>query len=92
MLVRVLFDNVGSKTVSANGIVVQPQQYDDNTRQPRPLDRWVCGENRFVAIQNYLEFYITPGCEIFVEPNNSIQGTVRMDWTLEEFFASGGST
>jgi len=78
--------------VKANGIVVQPQQYDDEARQPRPLDKQVCGENRFVAILNYLEFYITPGCEIFVEPNDSIQGTVRMDWTLEEFFATGGST
>lgn len=83
---------MGSKTVKANGIVVQPQQYDDEARQPRPLDKQVCGENRFVAILNYLEFYITPGCEIFVEPNDSIQGTVRMDWTLEEFFATGGST
>jgi hypothetical protein len=32
ILVRVLYDNVGSKTVKADGIVVQPQQFDDDTR------------------------------------------------------------
>lgn len=91
-MIRVLFDNVGKKTVKANGVVIQPQLFDDETRQPKELDKLVCGENRFVTLNNYLEFFITPGCEILVEPNDAIEGAVRMDWTLNEFYASGGTT
>lgn len=72
VMVRVLYDNVGSKTVKANGNVVQPQDFDDEQRLPRELDKVTCGENRFVSLANYLEFYITPGCKILIEPNDSI--------------------
>jgi len=51
-----------------------------------------CGENRFVGIQNYLEFYLTPGCEISVEPKDSLMASVRLDWSLADFYASGGVT
>lgn len=51
-----------------------------------------CGENRWVSIQNYLEFYITPGCEIEVRPKDAIRSNVRMEWTLAEFYADGGTT
>ena len=70
--VRVLYDNVGSKTVKANGNVIQPMGFDDISRLPLELPKQTCGENRFVTLANYLEFYITPGCKILVEPNNSI--------------------
>ena len=86
-MIRVLYDNVGKKTVKANGQVIQPQLFDDETRQPKELDRLVCGENRLMTLTNYLEFFITPGCEILVEPNDSIEGAVRMDWTLTEFYS-----
>jgi hypothetical protein len=33
---------------------------------------------------------ITPGCNIFVTPVDSITGGVRLSWTLNEFYASGG--
>jgi len=51
-----------------------------------------CGENRFVGIENYLEFYITPGCDIIIEPRDAIMTKVRMEWTMAEFFADGGTT
>lgn len=41
---------------------------------------------------NILEFYITAGCTLEVAPRNAIQTKVRMEWTLEEFFADGGTT
>ena len=51
-----------------------------------------CGENRFVGIENFLEFYITRNCEIVVQPLDSIKTKVRMEWTLAEFYAQGGVT
>jgi hypothetical protein len=43
-------------------------------------------------VVNILEFYITAGCTLEVAPRNAIQTKVRMEWTLEEFFADGGTT
>lgn len=51
-----------------------------------------CGENRFIGVQNILEFYITAGCNVVVKPRNAIQTLVRMEWSMEEFFADGGTT
>lgn len=51
-----------------------------------------CGENRFVGIENYLEFWIEPGCNLKIYPKDSIQAKVRMDWSMAEFFADGGTT
>jgi hypothetical protein len=49
-----------------------------------------CGENRFVGVQNFLEFYITPGCVVYVSPRNAIVGGVRLEWTMSEFYSTGG--
>lgn len=51
-----------------------------------------CGENRFVGVENFLEFILTPYCEISVKPLDSIYSNVRMQWTMSEFYASGGTT
>jgi len=51
-----------------------------------------CGENRFVGIENFLEFYITSGCDIVVEPRDAIMTKVRMEWSLAEFYSDGGTT
>jgi len=50
-----------------------------------------CGENRFVGgIDNYLEFIVTPDCVVSVNPIDSFAANVRLDWTLDEFYANGG--
>ena len=66
--------------------------YDDDLQGPKPLTKATCGENRFVALSNVLEFYITPGCTIEIKPRDAIVGLVRMDWTMEEFYAAGGTS
>jgi len=35
---------------------------------------------------------LEPGCDLLVQPKDSIQAKVRMDWTMDEFFAEGGTT
>lgn len=51
-----------------------------------------CGENRYVGVENYLEFMMTPWCLIEVKPVDAIVSNVRMAWTMAEFYASGGPT
>jgi hypothetical protein len=52
-----------------------------------------CGENRYIGVQNILEFYINADdCEISIKPRNAIQTMVRMEFTMEEFFQFEGGT
>jgi len=43
-------------------------------------------------VRNILEFYLDAGCEIKIKPRNAIQTMIRMEWSMEEFFADGGTT
>jgi hypothetical protein len=53
----------------------------------------VCGDNRFVGVENFLEFYIDSNdCEITVRPRDAIATKVRMEWTLSQFYSDGGTT
>ena len=49
-----------------------------------------CGENRFVGVYNYLQFWIEPGCRLYVAPRDAIMLAVRLEWTFEEFFKEDG--
>lgn len=50
-----------------------------------------CGENRInVGGTNFLEFFIEPDCDIKIVPKDMIRGMVRLDWTLDGFYAAGG--
>ncbi len=52
----------------------------------------VCGTNRYIGVQNFLEFYLTPGCTLNIIPRDAILVSVRLQWTLNEFFTSGETT
>jgi hypothetical protein len=57
-----------------------------------PVEQKFCGENRYVGVKNILEFYLTKGCTLHIVPRDAIQSMVRMEWSVADFFASGGST
>lgn len=83
----------GSIQVTANGKKKSYTPWDDDLGRHGPLTKTKgCGENRFVGIENFLEFYISPGCEILLEPKDAIMTKVRMDWSLAEFYSDGGTT
>lgn len=91
--IKIPYPIAGSIAVSVAGTKVEPNKYDDNILAPALLTKDKgCGENRYVGVENYLEFWIEPGCEIHVEPKDSIMAKVRMDWTMAEFFSDGGTT
>ena len=65
--------------------------WDNALGRPAQLTKLAgCGENRFVGVENFLEFYITTDCEIKIVPRDSISVAVRLDWTLAEFYADDG--
>ena len=66
--------------------------WDDNIAGYQEVQQSYCGENRFIGLVNILEFYITSGCDLEIKPRNVIQTKVRMDFSLEAFFSSGGTT
>lgn len=90
--VTIPYPTTSAFTVKANGQKVVPNSFDDAKGQPKPLDKNNCGENRYVGLANFLEFYITPGCEITLRTRDAITSSVRLEWTLEDFYADGGTT
>lgn len=49
-----------------------------------------CGENRYMGVFNYLQFWIEPGCTLLIRPRDAIMLTIRLEWTMKEFFADDG--
>ena len=87
---KIPYPVAGSMKVFADNRPQESTPWDEKLGRAEPLKKLRCGENRFVGIENYLEFYIRPGCEIRVEPRDAIVTKVRMEWTLDEFYRSGG--
>ena len=90
---KIPYPVAGSYTVKANGKLREYTPWNKDLGRHSPLQlNSGCGENRYVGVENFLEFYLTPGCEILVEPRDAIMTKVRLEWTLAEFYADGGVT
>lgn len=91
--IRIPYPNAGSYTVWANGQEMPYTPWDEALGRHAPLTQAQgCGENRFVGVENFLDFFLTPGCEIEIKPRDAIMTSVRLEWTLEEFYADQGVT
>ena len=91
---KVPYPNAGSYSVKVNGKIVEPEGFDSETSKPKLInpDTATCGVNRYVGIENYLEFFVTPGCIVNIVPRDAILTSVRLNWTAAEFFAGDGAT
>lgn len=90
---KVHYWNAGSFEVHADGKKVDPTPFDKNIGASAELSGYRgCGENRYVGVKNYLEFIMTPYCLIEIKPVDAILSNVRMSWTMDEFYDSGGVT
>lgn len=94
IIVKIDYPKAGGYQIRnwATGKVVKENAWDDDIKAQGYIESKYCGENRFVGVLNILEFYLPSGCTIDIEPVDSIQTLVRMDWTLEEYFWAGGTT
>lgn len=66
--------------------------WDETLGAPAVLPKSTCGEYRYQGVENVLEFYLTAGCEVQINPEQAITTNVRLDWTLDEFYSGGGVT
>ena len=80
--------------------------YDENKNKILPTDwdpvarTWAavtgryCGEFRYEGVLNRLQFYIEnfndSGCVLYVYPRDAVMLGIRLEFTLDEFFADGG--
>jgi len=58
------------------------------------ISNFTCGQNKWVPVQNVLQFYITNeiDCVLTLKTIDSIQLSMRFDTTVKEFFANNGPT
>ena len=90
---KIPYPVAGSYSVTANGKKMESTPWSKDLGSAQPLQKTKgCGEFRYVGVKNFLEFYLTAGCEILVEPRDAIMTKVRLEWTLAEFYADGGTT
>jgi len=90
--IRIAYPSAVSRNVAKDGSIIEYNMWDEKLRQYGPILQTKCGENRYMGVVNILEFYITSDCELKVTPRDAIQTLVRMEWTLDAFFADGGTT
>ena len=89
--IKVPYWNAGAYSVSVDNVQIPYTPWDSSIGAPAALTgNKGCGENRFVGVKNFLEFILTPGCVVYVNPVDAITANVRMSWTLNQFYASGG--
>lgn len=95
MTVKIAYPSALSRSVLKDGEVIEYNTWD-KTIPPNGMygviTQSACGENRYIAVKNILEFYIDAGCRLDVIPRDAIQTSVRLEWTMDEFFAAGGTT
>lgn len=89
---KIAYPSSESRAIYVDDKLIQPNQWDDSIQMYGEIKQKFCGENRYIGVQNILEFYITAGCNVVVKPRNAIQTLVRMEWSMEAFFADGGTT
>jgi len=90
--VSIYYPNAGAYAVyNANKQVIQPTEWDHNSETWADISGYKgCGENRFEGVINRLEFWMEPGCRLYVIPRDAIMLGIRLEFSVKEFFASGG--
>lgn len=92
MTIRIAYPGAESRSITKDGEIVEYNEWDDSINGYGPIKQTKCGENRFIGVKNILEFYITDGCTLQIQPRDAIQTLVRMEWSFDEFYAEGGTT
>jgi len=89
---RIRYAEAGAYQVHVNGAEVPFNDWNTDIGQYGPILKTTCGENRYVGVKNFMEFYITPGCEVMILPKKAVMSSVRMEQTLADFYSGGGTS
>lgn len=90
---KILYPNAGTYWLyDSNGDRIQPIVFDPEGTATtlEDITRTSCGEHRYDMTTTTLEFYMNQGCQFTIKSVDAIQGFVRIDWTMAEFFADDG--
>jgi hypothetical protein len=90
--IRIYYPSALSRNIIINGKVIDYNKWDQDINQYGELKGTTCGENRYIGVKNIFEFYLTSGCTLQIVPRDAVSGMVRMEWTLKNFYADGGTT
>jgi hypothetical protein len=89
---RIAYPSAQSRNIVKDGKIIEFNQWDEKLHMYGPVQGEFCGENRYIGVKNIFEFYLTTNCELKIQPRDAIQTLVRMEWTMDAFFANGGTT
>jgi len=89
---KVQYPESGAYEVYVNNVEITINSWDASLGAPGVLTKNKgCGEYRYVGVKNYMDVYMTPGCEIEIRKRDGVLTNVRMEWTVAEFYADGGT-
>mmetsp|Transcript_29160 Transcript_29160/g.43945 ORF Transcript_29160/g.43945 Transcript_29160/m.43945 type:complete len:81 (-) Transcript_29160:1113-1355(-) len=70
--VRIAYPSSEARQIKKNSAYIPPNDWDDIKKEYGVITQRFCGENRYIATKNILEFYLNTGCEISISPRNAI--------------------
>jgi hypothetical protein len=89
---KVQYPESGAYEVYINNVEVTINSWDASLGAPGLLTKTKgCGEYRYVGVKNYLDVFMTPGCELEIRKRDGVLTNVRMEWTVADFYADGGT-
>ena len=73
VIIRIAYPSAQSRNIVKDGKIVEFNQWIEKEHMYGPVKGDFCGENRYVGVQNNLEFYLTAGdCELKIQPRDAI--------------------
>jgi hypothetical protein len=73
VILRIRYPKPGTYIVKdKDGKEIKANGWDATIQQPSMIKGLYCGENRYVGVENTLDFYLPPNCNISIEPIDSI--------------------
>ena len=70
--IKIAYPSAMAFSITKDDKIVEMNKWDDKLQNYGPILQTKCGENRYIGVQNILEFYITGGCVLKIQPRNAI--------------------
>lgn len=70
--IRIAYPSAESRSIVKDGAIVPMNQWDEVASMYGEIKQSSCGENRYIGVQNILEFYITTNCTLHIQPRDAI--------------------
>jgi len=58
MTIRIAYPGAESRSITINDKIIEPNPWNDVSQMYGPIQQTHCGENRYIGVQNILEFYL----------------------------------